>query len=165
MKTTFHLFLSIALLSLMACNLTNKSQDQPKIVLNEQEPTRDSALQSSDIKNLALKGGGVKGIAYAGALNVLDSVGIFGKIEKVAGTSAGSIVATLIALKYPAQDKTNPNAKTIEYIVENLSFKKFEDGKDDFAVLTRYGLYAGDYFLKWMEDRVAESPLGLTKKA
>ena len=40
-------------------------------------------------KNLVFEGGGVKGIAYVGAMEVLDKEGILNNIERVAGTSAG----------------------------------------------------------------------------
>lgn len=45
--------------------------------------------------DLALEGGGVKGIALVGAVLALDEAGY--KIQRVAGTSAGAIAATLIA--------------------------------------------------------------------
>src|SRR5215210_3318418 len=50
--------------------------------------------------NLVLEGGGVKGVAYPGAVQVLQGEEILPKIDKVAGTSAGSIAAALIALGY-----------------------------------------------------------------
>jgi len=46
-------------------------------------------------KELAISGGGIKGIAFLGALSEMD----FSDIEKVAGTSIGSLLAVLIALK------------------------------------------------------------------
>ncbi len=48
-------------------------------------------------KNLVFVGGGVKGIAYVGALQVLEKEGITGQIDRVGGTSAGAITASLIA--------------------------------------------------------------------
>ncbi len=55
-------------------------------------------------KNLVFEGGGVKGIAYVGALEVLEKEGILGSIERVAGTSAGAMVAVLVALGYTATE-------------------------------------------------------------
>ena len=46
-------------------------------------------------KNLVFEGGGVKGIAYIGAMQVLKDKGILPAIERVGGTSAGAINATL----------------------------------------------------------------------
>ena len=47
---------------------------------------------------LALSGGGIRGIAHVGVLQALEENNI--NIEAVAGTSAGSIVATLYAMGY-----------------------------------------------------------------
>ncbi len=48
--------------------------------------------------NAVFKGGGAKGIAYAGALEVCESAGV--EFAAVAGSSAGAITATLIACGY-----------------------------------------------------------------
>lgn len=58
-------------------------------------------------KNLVFEGGGVKGIAYAGALEILDKEGILQNIERVAGTSAGAMMAVLVGLRYSAEVKAN----------------------------------------------------------
>ena len=42
---------------------------------------------------LALSGGGIRGIAHAGALKALEENNI--KIDVIGGTSSGSIIATL----------------------------------------------------------------------
>ena len=47
---------------------------------------------------IALAGGGIRGIAHAGALKALEENNI--KVEAIGGTSAGSIVATLYAMGY-----------------------------------------------------------------
>lgn len=47
---------------------------------------------------IALAGGGIRGIAHAGVLKALEENGI--KIDAIAGTSAGSIVAALYAMGY-----------------------------------------------------------------
>ena len=48
-------------------------------------------------RNLVFEGGGVKGIAYAGAMKVLEKEGILENIRRASGTSAGSINAVLFA--------------------------------------------------------------------
>ena len=55
-------------------------------------------------KNLVFEGGGVKGIAYVGALEVLDREGILNDIEKVSGTSAGAMIAVMVGLRYSADE-------------------------------------------------------------
>ena len=73
------------------------------------------------IKNLVLKGGGVLGIAYAGAILELHKRGILSGVSRIAANSAGSVVGTLLALKY--------TPKEIFQISYETDFKKFEDGK------------------------------------
>ena len=51
-------------------------------------------------RNLVFEGGGVKGIAYLGALDVLGSKGILEAIERIGGTSAGAINAVLLGLGF-----------------------------------------------------------------
>jgi len=106
-----------------------------------------------DIKNLIFEGGGVKGIAYAGALEVLQDQAILDNVENVAGTSAGAITATLVALNY--------RAETIKSIIIQLNFRKFEDGFNPFRLFTSYGFYKGNFFLAWIEERISD--IGLPK--
>ena len=47
-------------------------------------------------------GGGIKGFAFVGALQVLEDRGIY--FERVAGTSAGAIMACFIAAGYTADE-------------------------------------------------------------
>ena len=47
---------------------------------------------------VALSGGGIRGIAHAGALKALEDSGI--KIDVIGGTSSGSLVASLYAMGY-----------------------------------------------------------------
>nr|XP_022321595.1 uncharacterized protein LOC111123501 isoform X3 [Crassostrea virginica] len=55
-------------------------------------------------ENLVFAGGGAKGVAYPGALQVLEEVGVLKKIKRFAGTSVGSITALMVALGYTSQD-------------------------------------------------------------
>ncbi|MGR3912515.1 MAG: patatin-like phospholipase family protein [Candidatus Rhabdochlamydia sp.] len=54
--------------------------------------------------NLAFQGGGSKGLAYIGALRALEQKKLLSKVQRVAGTSAGSIIATLLAVGYKLDD-------------------------------------------------------------
>ncbi len=100
------------------------------------------------IKNLVLQGGGVKGIAYAGAIKVLEDKGILKNLEKTAGVSAGAITATVIALNYSASETYS--------LISGLDFTSFKDNKDIFRLLTTYGVYAGDSFLQWIKGVIKE---------
>lgn len=98
------------------------------------------------IRNLIMKGGGVLGIAYAGAIRELEDKGALNNLERVAGTSAGAIVATLLSLRY--------NSAEIFQILSETNFASFQDGKNPLGIFTKYGMYRGDAFLKWMEEKI-----------
>ena len=76
----------------------------------------------SQFKNLVFEGGGVKGIAYAGALQVLEAQGVLPDIRRVAGTSAGAIVASLVALGAGSSDVAD--------VVGGTHFREFMDDYD-----------------------------------
>jgi exoenzyme U len=54
-------------------------------------------LDSPPIRKLILSGGGAKGVAYSGAVTALESLGVLPGIEAIHGSSAGAIMAALIA--------------------------------------------------------------------
>lgn len=97
-------------------------------------------------KNLALEGGGVRGLAYAGALEVLEQKNIITDVERVAGSSAGAIAGLMISLGY--------NSKEVDSILQTLKVQKFNDGKNIFGKIKRvkneYGVYKGDKFENWI---------------
>src|SRR5689334_16713521 len=61
----------------------------------------DIAMADALHADLVLEGGGVKGIALAGAVAVLLEHGY--AIHKVGGTSAGAVVGSLVAAGYDGQ--------------------------------------------------------------
>lgn len=102
-------------------------------------------------KNLVFEGGGVKGIAYGGALEILEQSRITPQIGRVAGTSAGAITATMVSLGYTASE-------FIELMM-GLDFSKFEDGSDiggPVRLIEHYGWFKGDYFLSLMQSYIKQ---------
>ena len=106
--------------------------------------------------DLALEGGGVKGIGLAGAVLVLNEAGY--SFPRVAGTSVGAIAACLIA----SITKAKQPMTSLRTYLGKLQFANFmPEGKlhqffdhqggivqrsADAAILTRQpGLYTGDY--------------------
>ena len=61
-------------------------------------------LRPEDIRYLALEGGGGKGFAYLGALQLLDDHKVLDQIKGVAGASAGAITALMISLGMSATE-------------------------------------------------------------
>jgi NTE family protein len=108
----------------------------------------------SQFRNLVFEGGGVKGIAYAGAVKVLDKdEKILDGIQRVGGTSAGAITACLVALGARGDD--------IQDIVGHTSFRKFMDDswgvlRDTRRLLDEYGWYKGDSFAEWIRKVIYE---------
>jgi len=102
-------------------------------------------------KNLVFEGGGVKGIAYVGAMQVLEKEGILANIQRAGGTSAGAINAALFALGF-----TNSETRTI---LKNLDFNNFMDeswGKirDVERLINKFGWYKGDFFHEWISKHI-----------
>jgi len=97
-------------------------------------------------KNLVFEGGGVKGIAYIGAMGVLERKGILKDIERVGGASAGAINALLFGLGYTIEET--------QEILWNLNFSAFEDGTgwlfNAYRLFRKYGWYKGNFFRKWI---------------
>lgn len=61
---------------------------------------------SYQFENLVFEGGGVKGIAYGGALELLEAKGIMPQIKQTSGASAGAIAALLVGLGCSSADVT-----------------------------------------------------------
>lgn len=106
---------------------------------------------SYHFRNLVFEGGGVKGIAYIGALAVLEEKGILPDIKRVGGTSAGAIVAALMALDYSVEE--------IKDVLWTMDFDRFLDSswgvlRNTERLLKEYGWYKGDYFKDWMEQLI-----------
>ncbi|XP_067650146.1 uncharacterized protein [Haliotis asinina] len=55
-------------------------------------------------ENIVFEGGGNKGLAYCGAVRVLEELGIWPQIRRLAGASAGAMTATLLAVGYNSRD-------------------------------------------------------------
>ncbi len=115
-------------------------------------PSLCFAQKRYDYKNLVLEGGGIRGFAYAGAFSVLEEKGILQQIERVGGTSAGSIAGMLVSIGYSAAE--------IDSIMMELPVQKFNDGYGGLVGKYKrfkkdYGIYKGEAFEKWLQKLVA----------
>ncbi|MFL5343605.1 MAG: patatin-like phospholipase family protein [Hyalangium sp.] len=114
------------------------------------------------IKNLVFQGGGVKGIAYSGAIQVLQAQDLLRTVENVAGASAGAITAALLAVGATADE--------IQSIVGSTDFATFMDGRggvigDTVRLVKFYGIYKGDEFEQWFRQQLGTLTQRLTGTA
>lgn len=98
-------------------------------------------------RNLIFEGGGIKGIAYVGAMQILHHRGHLTHITRVGGTSAGAINALIHALGY-----TIPEQKEI---LESTNFKAFMDSsfgiiRDIRRLAKHFGWHKGEFFRGWL---------------
>jgi NTE family protein len=106
-----------------------------------------------EIKNLVFEAAGIRGIAYCGAIQEMEAKNLMNNVEKLAGTSSGSITALAISLGY--------KGKELEKIVSKTNFKKFNDGGFFFiGGLTRikkyFGWYKGKKIERWLGKIIEE---------
>ncbi|HYJ21745.1 MAG TPA: patatin-like phospholipase family protein [Solirubrobacterales bacterium] len=101
--------------------------------------------------DLVFEGGGVKGIGLVGALTALDEKEFMP--QSVAGTSAGAIVAALVAADYSVGE--------LRQILSSLDFKSFRDRafEGHIPVVGKYlsaafrkGMFQGEVFHKWIGE-------------
>ncbi len=91
------------------------------------------------------EGGGVKGVGLVGAVVAVEERGY--EWMNVAGTSAGAIVASLVAAGYGGRE--------LRRILEGVDYRRFKDSFLEpvgpaLTFLFTQGLYLGDYFERWL---------------
>jgi NTE family protein len=99
--------------------------------------------------DLVCEGGGIRGIGLVGAMEGIEQRGFLP--SHLAGTSAGSIVASLRATGYtPLQ---------LRDILLDTDFSKFKDGngwgRKLYNILRYRGIYHGDYFYEYIREFLA----------
>lgn len=104
--------------------------------------------------DLVLEGGAVKGIGLVGAISALRAAGYgLGPGGRVAGTSAGALVGSMVAAGVPAEELTQ--------IMRSVDYRRFRDSSrfgalgDAVSLVTRLGLYRGDWLHKWIKQQLA----------
>ena len=115
---------------------------------------------SSPKVDLVLEGGGVKGIGLVGAVLTLSEKGYV--FPRVAGTSAGAIVASLVASLQVAGKPMS----TLESIMRSVDYAKFQDEDplerltgppgEIAALLLHMGIAKGDYLVEWLGNVLAD---------
>ena len=116
-----------------------------------------------EYRNLVFKGGGVRGIAYMGALEKLDEMNIIEGLERVAGTSSGAIAATLLSFRMPVADTL---ALFNDLDLSHIPQKNIRDRYGKILTIANpgsykrlfdnYGWYSSEYFYQWISQVISE---------
>lgn len=112
---------------------------ESKIKSNEEDMT---------YKALIMKGGGIKGLAYVGAIEELEKQHTF---NCFVGTSAGAIAAVLLAVGYSTQE--------LKHIMTSKDFTDFFDARFyniPFNYIKHKASFRGDSFTNWLENLLAK---------
>ena len=105
--------------------------------------------------DLVLAGGGVLGIGHVGVVSVLEQRGY--EFPRLAGTSAGSIAAALLAADMPSA--------RMRELVSKLDYRRFRDRSTldrvpalgpAASVLLENGFYEGDYLRDWLAGELEQ---------
>ena len=110
--------------------------------------------------DLVLEGGGVKGIGLVGSVLVLDDHGYC--FPRVAGTSAGAIVASLVA----AHQVAGRPLRNLEPLLRSVDSRRFKDEHwlaaatapvgEVVELLLHMGIAKGDYLVEWLGNLLAD---------
>jgi len=106
-------------------------------------------LAQPPYKNLVMEGGGIRGFAYIGAFEILDSLGILDNIERVGGSSVGAIQAMLLATGYTTEE--------MKIIATHIPLKQFNDGflpGGLHRVKTKIGFFKGAAVARWIDTLI-----------
>lgn len=98
-----------------------------------------------------MEGGGVRGIAYVGAIQALEEKNKLFEIKNIAGTSVGAITATFLCIGYTSEE--------LRKELSSVKLQQFNDGRGVFIggihrTTTRYGWYRGEKLTNWINKLI-----------
>lgn len=103
-------------------------------------------------ENICLEGGGIKAIAFCGALKVLEEKGIMKNIKRYIGSSGGAIAAAALACGYTADELRQEMLGDDFGMLQDDSWGFI---RDIYRIVTKFGLYKGDVFEEWLGGKIA----------
>lgn len=123
--------------------------------------TRTEIMQDDNkFVDLVLEGGGVKGIGLLGAVLTLYDAGY--RFQRIAGTSAGAIVAALVT----AYQRAGRNLHDLEGTMHQMLYSRFADGPvlerltgrlgEGVELLLHEGAHSGNYLYDWLGPLLEE---------
>src|SRR5699024_4336449 len=96
-------------------------------------------------------GGGVKAYAYIGALEAMEENGL--RLKRTAGTSAGALVASLLAAGYKIEELKKVIQQTnLVQLLDPPKWSKLVPFSKLIRIYFKMGIYKGDRFEDWISD-------------
>ncbi|XP_078571607.1 uncharacterized protein LOC144859187 [Branchiostoma floridae x Branchiostoma japonicum] len=128
-------------------NKNSHGVEKKPLQVSEVDHPQDKEFGNYDFpfENLVIEGGGARGVAYVGALRVLESAGILKNIKRVAGVSVGAITATFVALGLSCADVAQQAEVDMGKILISGGF--LQTLMKPLNLYRRYGWETGDGFL------------------
>lgn len=109
-----------------------------------------NVMTSERIENLSFSGGGIKALAFCGALRALEKEGLMGGVKRIIGTSAGALVGMMLACGFTSYDLID--------IIKSRDFKHLKDNSSLLDNVHRfvfnYGFYSGDLIETWLGEHL-----------
>ncbi len=105
--------------------------------------------------NAVFEGGGIRGIGHVGAACSFEQKGY--EFVNVAGSSAGAIVASLLAAGYRC-DEIKKEMNQLDYVKfkQDTFLGRLGMAGKAVSILFRYGIYSADYFEQWLNSFLAK---------
>jgi len=128
----------------------------PFLVVENKKRRNTMNVDNELMADAVFEGGGAKGIAYAGALEIFEQAGY--RWQNLAGASAGAITAALLAVGYPAKEIRKILEQRIDYqqVRDAKGIGKIPYVGPYLNLLIKKGMFKGDYFLDTMRTLLKE---------
>lgn len=107
--------------------------------------------------DLVLEGGGVKGAGLVGALTALGNAADSYTFHRVAGTSAGAIVSSMLAAGMTVTElkKVMIEMDFSRFEDESPAFRHFKGFGEGLGLIVHEGMFRGDFLHEWIREILA----------
>lgn len=104
------------------------------------------------IKNIVFEGGGIRCVAYGGAIVALEKGGAYAQVKRLAGTSTGALTAMLLSTGFTPDETA--------HILADFDFALFRDKSSYLSTIAglsaTFGIYKGDALRDWLGAKLKE---------
>lgn len=107
-------------------------------------------------KRICLSGGGIRAVAFVGALEVLQKQNLLSYVTEYVGTSAGALISFLLAIGYTLQELRK---LVLEF---NFSLVRNLEPENTFSFLETYGVDNGENLQKLCESVMRQKGIPAT---